>query len=173
MSVTCSVSLVNWNEFTATVAQQPEWSEAAIIALAQRFPSEPLLDDSKPREREFLERLDELQLRCASPSTAPCASVFNALFWTERSTEYRIMDVDCGKDPFRPESIWGPASLRHFATLWSRVRLEEFREAFQPALGEHVAFSDFEEFQEYAQDWGSIIFRGSSRGCGLITFTWG
>lgn len=171
MSVTCSVSLVCWSRFRRAVAEQDQWTEDALYALALRFPPEPLLDDIKPRQAEFLERLDSLKGKV--PSTAPFSQVFNSLFWTERSAEYRIADLDFGNGAHVPESVWSPATVSHFAELWSSVRLEEFHDVFKPAEGAHVAFTSFKEFREYAADWGGIICRGAERGLGIVTFTWG
>jgi hypothetical protein len=150
-------------------------TEEDAIMLAKRFPPEPLSDDSLPRQYEFLERFDAFASGCCSPATAAFASFFNALFWTGRSKEYRILDLGIGEDkiPYGPESAWNPTTVVRYADLWGDVSLEEFRGVFKPAKGNHVAFTSFEEFKDYAEEWGDIVRRGAKRGRGLITFTWG
>ena len=170
MSVTCSVSLVDWPEFVRVAGAAKDSS-----ALAQRFPPEPISDDISGRQLDFLERLDAFATAWDSSAREAFTALFNTLFWSWRSYEHRLIDLDVPIERLSDglESAWSPATVKRFAGLWRQVSLEECRDIYRPAEGEYVAFTTFEEFKEYAEEWGGIIERGAARGLGLVTFAWG
>jgi hypothetical protein len=119
-------------------------------------------------QQQFLECLDAMSWGAQGEAHAAARALFDRLFWSWRSEELRIIEVD--REPFGLDSAWSPPTVKLFAELWRQLApvLDGLRPAFERALGEGELVGRFDDFRSYAHAWGDILERGSADGLGLI-----
>ena len=129
---------------------------------------EPLPAYERLAQQQFLECLDAMSWGQQTDAHAAARAMFDRLFWSWRSEDLRIVEID--RIPFALDSAWSPNTAKLFAELWSQLSpvLDRLREAFDRAASEGELVGRFEDFRKYAHAWGDILVRAAEDELGLI-----
>lgn len=129
---------------------------------------EPLPTDQRIAQQQFLECLDAMSWGEQGEAHAAARAMFDRLFWSWRSEDLRIVELD--RAPFALDSAWSPPTVKLFAELWTPLgpALDSLRQAFDRAASEGELVGRFDDFRRYARAWGHILERGAAEGLGLI-----
>lgn len=130
--------------------------------------AEPLPAYERLAQQQFLECLDAMSWGQQTDAHAAARAMFDRLFWSWRTEELRIVEID--RIPFALDSAWSPNTVRLFAELWQQLSpaLDGLRQAFDRAAGEGELVGRFDDFRKYAHAWGDILVRGAADDRGLI-----
>jgi hypothetical protein len=129
---------------------------------------EPLPGYERLAQQQFLECLDAMSWGQQGEAQAAARAMFDRLFWSWRSEELRIVEINFV--PFALDTAWSPPTVKLFAELWTQLApvLDGLRPAFDRALGDGEIVGRFEDFRKYAHAWGDILERGAGDELGLI-----
>lgn len=129
---------------------------------------EPLPNYERLAQQQFLECLDAMSWRHHSEAHAAARALFDRLFWSWRSEDLQIVQID--RVPFGLDSAWSPATVKLFADLWTELSpvFAKLREPFETAAGNGELVGKFEDFVAYARAWGNVLSCGADADRGLI-----
>lgn len=133
-----------------------------------KFTPEPLPTYERLAQQQFLECLDAMSWRHHSEAHAAARALFDRLFWSWRSDELRIVEIE--HVPFGLDCAWSPQTVKLFGDLWGELApvFPKLRRPFEEAAGNGELVGRFEDFLDYAKAWGETIARGAQEGRGLI-----
>ena len=140
-----------------------------VRAAVEDLVPEPLPTDERQAQQHFLECLDAMSWQGHDEAQAAAKTLFDRLFWSWRSEELRIVELD-GSPPFGLDSAWSPSTVALFTQLWAALEpeLKKIRPAFDRAASEGELVGRFEDFVAYAKAWGNAIRRANEIEAGLI-----
>ena len=139
-----------------------------VRAAVEDLSPEPLPSDDRWAQQQFIECLDAMSWHGRDDAHAAARALFDRLFWSWRSEEMRIVDLE--NVPYALDSAWGPQTVGLFAQLWAALEpeLPEVRPAFDRAASAGEIVGKFEAFIAYARAWGNAIRRAAEVDAGLI-----